>query len=526
MRNNYLIITFLFLSLTGFSQDRYMVFFSDKNGTEYSIDRPEEFLSQRAIERRSNQQIAIISEDLPINDSYVNSIESFGVEVFFKTKWMNGVLVQMDENQVQLVEGLPFVNSVEFVADDAPLQPRQSKSEDPPVGSLNLASQQQQMLGIDQMHEYGVLGEGLIIGIFDDGFQNVTQLDAYSHIFNEERLLYTFDFVNNQESVENGDGHGTRVLSIIGAKSSEYLGGAPDATFILSVTEAPQEYRVEEYNWLFATERADSAGVDIINTSLGYKTGFSDPSMNYTDAQLDGETTVITRAANIAASKGIVLVVSAGNSGNLVGAPADSPNVLAVGAVDSEGELAGFSSRGTNTPNTFKPDVVAQGVGTLLLTADGSLAAQNGTSFSAPLMTSLVAGVWQAYPNKTADEVRTMIKAAGDRADNPDNLYGFGIPSFRRVVENEQIKTVDATAVYSAFPNPTVDDIQLNFDEKYFGEELTIQIINSSGEIKNQYLYVPFGSRNPLSLPLEESGIYLIRVISNSKTTTRKIIKY
>lgn len=517
---------FLFLfCLNSWAQDRYMVFFIDKAGSPYSIQAPEEFLSERALARRAKEQIVITEEDIPISPNYTQGLKDLGIDVYYSTKWMNGVLVQMDQNEAVVVQNLPYVTSIEKVAANAPLQQRALKRAEPLPGQTNAAIDQQRMLGIDLMHEYGLYGEGLLIGVFDDGFTNLSQLPSFQHILNEDRLLYSFDFVNNRENVENGEDHGTRVLSIIGANQFNYKGGVPNATFILSATEAPQEYRVEEYNWLFAAEKADSAGVDIINTSLGYKTGFTDPSMNYTNAQLDGETAVITRAANIAASKGIILVNSAGNSGSLVSAPADSPNVLAVGAIAADSLIASFSSKGTSS-NVFKPDVVAQGVSTLLITSQGSMAAQNGTSFSAPMMTGLVAGVRQAYPGKTAAEIRDMIRAAGDRATNPDNVYGYGIPSFGRIIENERTLAAANSVIYSAYPNPTADDLLLRFDEKYFGELLTIQIINPNGRLKNQFEFVPFESRNPLKLELNESGIYFLRVISNSGTTSRKIIKY
>lgn len=521
------VLYLFFLSLGCFAQDRYMVFFTDKSNSPYSISHPEEFLSERALARRARQNIPITEQDLPVNSSYTESLKNMGVEVFYSSKWMNAVLVQMGSLEAQAVAALTFVSRVEKVAPGAPLQVGGSlKSEEELPSESNLAGDQQAMLGIDLMHEYGIYGEGMLVGILDDGFKNYTQIEGFQHIIGDNRILYTFDFVNNRQSVENNETHGTRVFSIIGADQSSYAGVVPKATFILSVTEAPQEYRIEEYNWLFAAERADSAGVDIINTSLGYKTDFTDPSMNYTDAQLDGQTAVITRAANIAAAKGIVLVTSAGNSGSKVGAPADSPNVLSVGAVNSEGDITSFSSRGTSTPNVFKPDVVAQGAATLLITAEGTIAAQNGTSFSGPLMTGLVAGVMQAYPSKTAEEIRDMIRNSGHLASEPNQVYGYGIPDFSRILENERLAAGESQLVYTAYPNPTSEEIQLKFDDGHFGEKITVQVITSSGKLERSFEYVPFEGRNPLKISLNESGLYFLRVITPSKTASKKIIKY
>lgn len=523
------ILLLLLFSLSSYAQDRYMVFFKDKNNSPYSVNQPEQYLSAKAIERRERQQIPITTEDLPVNSNYINTLESLGVETFFTTKWMNGVLVQMDEAQEALVSALDFVASTEWVASGNPLRSVRSEKFGVQLSTVdNLAQEQYGHLGIDVMHEYGIEGEGISIAIMDDGFQNYSQLPAFESVLNEDRLLLTYDFVGNRESVENGNNHGTRVFSILGADQENYRGAAPLAAFMLFVTEANQEYRIEEYNWLFAIEMADSAGVDLVNTSLGYRTGFTDPSMNYTDAQLNGETAVITRAANIAASKGIVLVNSAGNSGSnaLVSAPADSPFVIAVGAVNFEGEIASFSSRNSSTPNRFKPDVVALGVGTLLVTAEGTLVSQNGTSFSSPLVAGLVAGVMQAYPNKTAEEITEMIRLSGDQAGTPDNTFGYGVPNFERIVARERVGISENPQVYNAFPNPTNDDIQLNFEEAYFGEKLTIEVISSKGELKSREEYVPFEGKNPLKISLEESGLYFLRVVTSSHTATRKIIKY
>ncbi len=523
----YILFTF-FLGFHVLAQDRYMVFFNDKSSNLYSIDQPEQFLSQKALQRREKQGISISEQDLPVTASYIQTIKDLGVEVFYSTKWMNGILVQMDDAKSDVVQNLSFVSSLEFVAPEAPLRARGSTKNDEeemPVRP-NLASNQQEMLGIDAMHEFGFYGKGVLIGVFDDGFQNITQLPGFQHIFEEDRILYGFDFVENSENVENIYSHGTRVLSIIAADQEDYIGGAPQATFILSVTEAPWEYRVEEYNWLFAAEKADSAGVDVISTSLGYHNSFTNRSMNYTNEQLDGETAVITKAANIAASKGIVLVNSAGNSGTVVSAPADSPLVLAVGAIDAGEMIANFSSRDTFTPNTIKPDVVARGVATLLVTAQGTIAAQNGTSFSAPLLTSLVAGVWEAYPNKTAEEVRELIRKSGDRANSPDREYGYGIPNFDRVMEINRNEAEASVPAFNAFPNPTTEEIQINFSERFFGEKVTIQLIKSTGKLESNYEFVPFYAYNPLKISLTESGLYFLRVITTSGSSTRKIIKY
>ena len=524
------IIILVLISLQSAAQDRYMVFFKDKNGTPYSTSSPQQFLSERAIQRRAKQNIPVTEEDLPVSPVYTALLEQMGVQVFYTTKWMNGVLVQMDNGQKSLVDNLEFVRATEYVGPDAPLSKSSSLTVQDNAGNIwneDVTSLPQfTMHGIDEMHDFGLKGEGIIIGVFDDGFQNLGSIPAFNGLTQGNQLLYSFDFTRNTESVNNGRHHGTRVLSLMAANDEYYTGTAPNAKYILCATEAPGEYRIEEYNWLFAAEKADSAGVDIVNTSLGYSHGYSDPSMNYRPEQLNGATTVVTRAANIAASKGILLIVSAGNSGTVVSAPADSPYVLAVGAINEDGLLAGFSSRGTYTPDVFKPDVVAQGQSTLLISVEGTYLRQNGTSFSGPIISGFAAGIWQAYSGKTAAEMREIIRNSGDRASEPHQQFGVGVPNFLRVVQLLKQNTEGSASIFNAYPNPTQADLQIEVDEAFYGERIQIEIISAKGQLTRQVEFIPFGHRNPLTISLQENGVYFVRVITNRGASSRKIIKY
>ena len=343
-----LLICLLIVFTSAWSQDRYMVFFTDKTGSPFSISNPAAFLSQRAIERRQRQGLSITEQDLPVPENYVNTLSGLGATCFYRTKWMNGVLVQMEESLLADIRALDFVREVEYVAPGATLN-HQSSGGDALEKSFGFNAEsdfQNQMLGIDLMHADGYRGEGLLIGVFDEGFSRLSDHTAFDHLFADDRILYTFDYTANEENVENTVlTHGTRVLSTLAANEpGQLVGSAPEASYILTITEDAGEYRVEEYNWLFAVEKADSAGVDIINTSLGYNV-FNDASMDYTQADMDGQTTVITRAANMAFDRGILLLTSAGNTGldlewNIIRAPADSPNILAVGAVNVTGDRA------------------------------------------------------------------------------------------------------------------------------------------------------------------------------------------
>ncbi len=373
---------------------RFMVFFTDK-GDEFSTAEPLEFLSQRAVERRIKQLIPVTEEDLPVNSTYLEDLASIGVLVRYPTKWLNGALIQADSSQLNDLSSLEYITSIEYVA-PGPLTPRdgtakpfKNKHKNRNVRTTLSTDLQNQLLGIDQMHQAGIKGEGMLVAVFDDGFEGVNSTDAFSHLFDNSQLLITYDFLGDNENVYRYDDHGTKVLSVIAAEiPGVFTGGVPEADFILCVTEdVSSEYRIEEYNWVFAAELADSAGADVINTSLGYNV-FDDPEMNYTVEQLDGQSTVISRAASIAATKGMVLAVSAGNSGNSlwqkITAPADAIDVLAVGAINSDTVKPGFSSIGPTSDGRTKPDVVAIGVTTSVINAQGNEVFNNGTSFPLP----------------------------------------------------------------------------------------------------------------------------------------------
>ncbi|HET9054930.1 MAG TPA: S8 family serine peptidase, partial [Cyclobacteriaceae bacterium] len=354
----------MFVGIAGLAHaqvNRYMIFFTDKQGTGHSIDHPETFLNERSIQRRVTQGIDILTEDLPVTASYVADVRNTGATVLYKTKWMNGVLVECTPGQLTDIHTLTFVKSTEteFVAPGATVA-RQRKSHKFGTSGVNAdrTSEQLAMLGIDEMHADGFHGEGVIVAVMDGGFTGVNTQAPFQEIYtNRINQDVSWNFVTNSSNVYQLSSHGTQVLSVLGVKTTvgedEFSAGAFKATFQLYVTENPAnnfEYRVEEYNWLFAAERADSAGVDVINTSLGYNT-FEDESMNYEITDMDGNTAVITRAAQIAASKGIFLVNSAGNSGadpswQIITAPADGEDVLAVGNVNLQGVKAATSSIG------------------------------------------------------------------------------------------------------------------------------------------------------------------------------------
>lgn len=527
-----------FVSASASAQaNRYMVFFKDKAGIPYTTSKPIEFLSQKAIDRRIKQGVDIDERDLPVQRAYVEGVRNAGASTYYTTRWLNAVLIECDENVLSAVGSLPYVDRVEFVA-----PPGQSASGG--RRSFNLRSKnshtgsetesQLQMLGIDRMHEGGYTGTGVTIAVLDSGFPGVSSGPAFEHIFSDGRFmdLVSYDFVHHSADVFRHDDHGTEVLSVIAGQIPDaFTGGAHDATFQLFITEdVPTEYRIEEYNWLFAAERADSAGVDIIHTSLGYY-DFDDASMNYTLQQIDGKTTVVSRAAQLAADRGIVVVTSAGNEGSIstwriVTAPADAEDVLAIGAVNASLQKTSSSSIGPTADGRIKPDVVALGQSVKVVKATGQMSTSSGTSLAAPLVTSLVAGILQRYPDLGSKDVISLLRQTSSQANTPDNLLGYGVPNFQAVVNFQE--HIPQTDPFEIFPNPLAQDtLTISPFDPNLVDSCEIEIISSQGQrlgrVTARFDWLNRTYKADLSGLV--SGIYYIRVLSEKRRHTFKLVK-
>lgn len=511
-------------------ENRYMVFFSDKAGTPYTLEAPEAYLSDRAIARRVQQNIAITAMDLPVDPTYTNGVKGTGADVFFTTKWLNGALIQTDASLVSTIEGLSYVDSVIYVAPGAKLTSSgrmMSKEEEYEISEIT--DSQINMLGLDLLHEEGYRGEGLIIAFFDGGFKGVNTEGAFQHIYSDNRMLYVKNLITNDDNVYQYSTHGTRVFSATaGYIADEFEGSAYNADFMLFVTEdASSEYRIEEYNWLIAAEKADSAGVDIINGSVGYF-DFDDASMNYTYEDMDGKTTIITKAAKFAADRGMLAVVSGGNEGNktwkYITAPADAENILSVGSVNSSGEISAFSSFGPSADGRIKPEVLALGSGTMVVNDFGTIIPGSGTSFATPLITGLAASLWQANPDITNKELIDFIISISSRADTPDNQYGYGIPSYRVVVAG-----VDkaAESLFSIYPNPISSD-QLFVQFNNMTGRVQGKLYNVNGTLIQTYELNTASAEkaSTISLANIDSGVYFLMINTGSSMQKFRIVKF
>lgn len=538
----FLFLSTILVSGSVLGQNRYAVHYKHKPQELYSFTNPHEFLTEKSLERRQRQLIPLDSLDFPVAKKYTDAIESSVDLILYNSHWLNASIVTANPENIPVLESLPFVEKVVFIAPGNFSKARLGFN--PKAGldvNFNIKSKksaapydfQNQVLGIPQMHEAGFKGKGITIAVFDAGFPGVNQVAALSHLFENNQIVGTRDFVHiGNNDVYSKNQHGTNVLSLIAANDQEFLvSGAPESDFILCITEdVPTEYRIEEYNWVKAAEYADSLGVDIINSSLGYW-DFDDPSMDYTINDLDGETAVITIGATVAANKGILVVTSAGNYGSRgessLTAPADAKGILAIGAVKSDLTRASFSSKGPTADGRIKPDVSAFGEQVWIIRSNGAATRGNGTSFSAPQVTALAAGLWQGRPEWTKDDLVENLIRSAHQVEAPDNLLGYGIPDFHKAYFGEilDIVTVDREGQWKVYPNPIEGtDLFISFGSNLKGE---FSLIDMQGKIikreslKRTDLQIPF----EVNLPEIRNGVYFIQMQSGKEVQRTKLMK-
>lgn len=413
---------------------KYRISLKDKAATEYSLQKPEKYLSEKSIERRKRQGLAIDSTDLPVCRKYVDAIRKKGVHVLVTGKWDNFVTVSCkDSTLINEIANLPFVRSTERVWKGVVKKALKRDSLiNTPLRSDSLygpAITQIEMSRANLLHNAGFKGQGMTIAVIDAGFHNADKIEAMKNI----NILGVRDFVNPEADIYAESSHGMCVLSCMAMNQPNVMiGTAPEASYwLLRSEDEYSEHLVEQDYWAAAIEFADSVGVDVVNTSLGYYS-FDDPTKDYRYRDLNGHYALMSREASKAADKGMVLVCSAGNSGagswKKITPPGDAENVITVGAISKEGVLAPFSSVGNTADGRVKPDVVAVGLGADVMGTDGNLRRANGTSFSSPIMCGMVACLWQSCPQLTAKQIIELVRKSGDRADFPNNIYGYGIP--------------------------------------------------------------------------------------------------
>ena len=451
-----ILLTIAFYS--GFSQTEYHYLVTFKNkSSSYSLSSPEDYLSTKSINRRADYQIEIDSSDLPINATYINSIQQHPLAIKAKSKWHNCIVVStIYEALFDSLSAYNFVESVELIGEIVSNKKNNDK--------LDYGSNEQQieLVSINFGHNLGYTGNGVEIAVIDAGFSGLSTNSFFDSLYINNQVQSTYNFITNQPISYSAHNHGTNVSSVLGANlSGKYVGAAPNSKYHLLVSEdVNQENKIEEFHLIEALEYCDSAGIELINISLGYSK-FDDERFSHDKQELTGDSTLLAKACNIAWRNGAFIVTSAGNSGSgswgVVTVPANADSVFTVGAVDINEQHAYFSSRGNPAVNsTLKPNVVGVGKNVYIVKENGTVGISNGTSFSAPQVTGLVSCLMEAFPGKKNWELREAIEHSSHNSATPDSLIGYGIPNFENAYlyfKNDKFSK-DTTEV-TVYPNPT-----------------------------------------------------------------------
>ncbi len=535
-----IVLLFLFfLSQNIFSQEDAWVYFVDKPDAQFYLDNPLEMLSQRALDRRTNQGIALDILDVAIHQPYVDQIiASPEIEVKAKSKWMNAVHVRGSISAIDALADLTCVDRIQFANRNLNIAGRISQSN--VINTVNKqldvqenfaygnSSNQIQMLNGHLLHQQSYTGSGKIIAVMDAGFPGVNTASSFQRLRDNNQILGGYNFVARNDNFYTANSHGTMVLSTMGGfVENQLVGTAPDASYYLFITEdGADENPVEESYWVEAAELADSLGVDIINTSLGYFT-YSNPNYSYTYQDMNGVTSFISRGADIAFSRGMICVTSAGNSGAganpNISTPADAINTLTVGAVKFDETYATFSSIGPTFDGRIKPDVMAQGQNPYFSTTTGSVAnGSSGTSFSGPIIAGMVASFWQAIPWATNQQVVDFIRQSADRFSNPTPQFGYGIPDFQQALNLAQLSiSENDKAQFLLYPNPVKDKLFIVFPKD--STEIRVQFFNALGQkISDSVVRQNEGTFSTSEL---QKGIYYYKIEAKDNIKTGKIIK-
>lgn len=538
--------------------DRHVVSFTDKAGAPFTFSNPGAYLSQRAIDRRTKYGIAIDSTDLPVTPRYLDSIRSIpNVEILNVSKWMNQVAIRTDDPAaLAKINSFPFVRTVNAVAPRVRpgLPPTKEKFRDETASGPEFPFSSRET-GIDInygqtfnqvhihngefLHDRGFQGQGMVIAILDGGFSNYKTNPAFDSIRLNGQVLGEWDFVHNATNTDGYSGHGMNCLSTIAAnRPGIMVGSSPQSKFWIFLTEdVSSEYPIEEHYWVCGAERADSVGADLISSSLGYQ-DFDDPSFDHLYADRNGKTTLITRAANLAARKGMIVMNSAGNYGaqttqlKYISCPADGDSVVAVGAVNALGNIAGFSSWGPNSAGKIKPNVASVGQGTIIANAAGNPVGGNGTSFANPNMAGLVTCLWQAFPEYNNMKVIDALQRSAHKYTNPDDRFGYGIPNMRTAYyilkADRSRQAFGPTGWFRAQPDPFTDHIDAAFIAEISGEvklylrnalgnKIDSVILTTDSLDVREHTFTNLGS-----LP---GGVYFVNYKSATKDTSITLTK-
>ncbi|MEI6752731.1 MAG: S8 family serine peptidase [Paludibacter sp.] len=535
-----LAVVLLGLSATVTAQTNYYFYvqLKNKNNTTYSLSNPSAYLSQRSIDRRTAFNVALDSTDLPVNTAYIKQIENLGAHVHCASKWMNGVTVKLtDSTKMSQVRALPYVKSVQYTGlQVGALLTPSVKNNSKAAFNYGIAAGQINQLNGAQLHNEGYRGKGIQVAVIDAGFTNVNTNVCFDSLRLQGRLLGTKDVINPTSNIFSEDNHGAMVLSsMTGNMPGQYLGTAPDASYWLIRTEySPTEYKVETDFWCSGIEFADSVGVDIATSSLGYST-FDDSRMDFSYADMNGKVSRASRAATIASQKGMVVLVAAGNEGDVtnswhyISSPSDAEGIITVGSVTSTGTPSSFSSYGPSSDGRVKPEICATGSSSALVSTGGTLTYNSGTSFATPIMAGMMACLLQKYKSQNQyPSISTLIQSViktGNHFNSPTAQMGYGIPDFKVAEQNLSVLNMLRQIYSSSFIlayNSGDKSISIDFVDISALKQSSVRIYSLTGELLLNQALTNLSTR--LNTENFSTGIYAVCVIENGKTETRKII--
>ncbi len=510
---NLLLLVFCSLGISSFAQ-QYMVYFKDKVNSEYFQ------LSDRSLQRRTKAHVVFDENDKQVSNEYLSQLREKG-SIMKVSRWLNAVVYESDFSPEELMAEYNFIDHIVSTQTNQRIKKELDPIVDMSNANYGVADTQIRQIGVDCLHDQGFTGQGVYLAIIDAGFINMDSIPHFDSLFIENRILDSMNFVAPGNTVYGAHYHGTAVASCIVGEmggANPFSGTAVDVDVALYLTEdVGSETLVEEFNLVMALERCDSVGVDVANISLGYKT-FDDSLQNHTYADLDGQSTPAAIGVNTAATKGILVVTSAGNSGpDFISTPGDADSVLCVGAVDNQGNYAPFSSVGPNSDGQVKPDVMATGWGAWVVLDNGSVVMGNGTSFASPITAGAVACLIQANPTRSAFQVKDWIRRSASLYNTPNDTMGYGIPDFCLANDSLQVLAVEQmeSDAFSIYPNPATDELMIITSLP----EYSVSLINSIGET----VYVGRAVKQ-IDLTQFGSGLYVVVIHTRDNILRKKLI--
>ncbi|MCL1934446.1 MAG: S8 family peptidase [Candidatus Azobacteroides sp.] len=529
------VLLFFADSLQSQETKMYRLYLKDKGNPSFSPAKPDDFLSLKSIERRKRQNLSVDDFDLPLDIAYLEAITETGATIRTFSKWVETVVVQLtDSETLSRVENLPFIDSLCCVwegtlperTDIRPDIRFDSDVRQNTINSYGVGFTQVALNNGHLLHDAGFRGKGMTIAVLDGGFLHADEIEY----FNREQIkeVKTFSHEVN-DALRDGSDHGTRVLScMLSDKSGELIGTAPEADYYLFRTEVVNgEYPVEEDYWIAALEYADSIGVDVVTSSLGYFE-FDDSEMNHNQGQLDGRTASISRAADRAASRGLLLFNSAGNEGanswKKINFPADAEHIITVGSVDGDSVRSSFSSLGLTADNRIKPDLMAMGSQACVVDGSGQIIQSNGTSYSTPILAGLAACLWEASSDLNSYAMLDLLRETGNHFQNPDSLTGYGIADVYKAYLQQRtgIQPIAGLTdpIYISI-NPFDNRLYVNLADS---EQYNRCVLNIYTTLGNRILTVSnlSGSIDISSLP---KGVYIVCLRIGDKQWVRKFVK-